>query len=156
MVDTIVGEEDQEAVQMILGRCGISALRDGDRIIGFRDKQGVRGGFLCERYTGPGGSIHVHWAGRDKHWLKGYMLTLVGMYVFDQLSCEIMYGEVRAKDEAVRKIDEKLGFDPVARLAGYFPNDDLIIYEVRKNDFTWLPDEFKDQGEVDGRERRSA
>lgn len=145
-METIVDETDADATSMVLGNCGITDLRKGDRIIGFRDKNGIRGAFLIERYTGEGGSVHVHWAGRDKNWLKKYMLTLVSMYVFDQLQCKRMYGEVRAKDSAVRAIDEKLGFKQIAVMKGYYPNDDLIVYEALKEDFPWLPPEFKENG----------
>ena len=144
MVESIVGEEDADARAMVAEKCGVRELPPGARIIAFRDKHGVRGVFLFERYTGVNGSIHAHWAGRDPMWLKGYMLTLVFMYAFDQLGCRKIFGEVKAKDARVRRIDEKLGFREVARLEGYFPEDDLIVYELNKQDCVFLPDEFKE------------
>lgn len=154
-VEAIITETDEDAVAMVVERLGLSALHPSGRILGFRDKEGIRGAFYFERYTGPGGSIHAHWVGRDKHWLKGYMLTLAFMYAYDQLGCRIIFGEVRAKSAQTRAIDEKLGFREVARLEGYYPGDDLILYMMRKEDCVWLPDEFKEET-PDGRERRSA
>jgi len=154
-VETIVDETDADAAEMVVTRLGLSALHPTARILGFRDRDGIRGAFYFERYTGPGGSIHAHWVGRDRHWLKGYMLTLAFMYVYDQLGCEIIYGEVKSKSVATRIIDEKLGFREVARLEGYYPGDDLILYALRKQDCIWLPDEFKEET-PDGEGRRAA
>lgn len=154
-IETIVGEDDEDAARMVVERLGLSALHPTARIIGFRDKKGIRGAFYLERYTGVKGSIHAHWVGRDPGWLKGYMLTLVFMYCYDQLGCEIVYGEVKSKSTATRAIDEKLGFREVARLEGYYPGDDLILYSLHKRDCTWLPDEFKEET-PDGEGRRSA
>lgn len=144
MVETIVGEEDVDAQNMAAEKCGIVHLPVGSRIIGFRDRDGIRGIFVFERYTGVNGSIVAHWAGRDARWIKPYMLTLGFMYIFDQLQCRKVYAEVKASLDSVRKVDEKLGFKQVARLPNYYPDDDLIIYVIDKQECVWLPDEFKE------------
>lgn len=153
--ETIVDETDEDAADMVVRGFGMSALHPTGRILGFRDQEGIRGAFYFERYTGPGGSIHIHWIGRDAHWLKGYMLTIAATYVYEQLKCRIAYGEVRAKLTAVRTLDERLGFREIARLEGYYPADDMILYELRKEDCAWLPDMYKEEI-PDGRERRTA
>jgi len=144
MVETIVNEDDEEAVAMLLEGLGMVELPSQARVIGFRDKDGMRGAFLFERYTGVNGSIHAHWTGR-KGWLKGYMLTLAFMYAFDQLKCRKIFGEVHGKAKNTQKLDKKLGFREVARLEGYYTSDDLIIYELKKQDCAWLPAEFKEE-----------
>lgn len=144
-VESLVDETDAEVVAMALRRLGLSALHPAGRIIGFRDKEGVRGAFYFERYTGAGGSITAHWFGRDKHWLKGYMLTCAFSYAYVQLQCRVVFGEVRAKSTAIRAIDERLGFRVMARLEGYYPDDDMLLYALRKEDCMWLPDGLKEE-----------
>ena len=144
-VETIVDETDPDAATMVIERLGLSGLHPTARIIAFRDREGIRGAFYFERYTGPGGSVHAHWCGRDARWLKGYMLTLAFMYAYDQLRCQIIFGEVKAKSAQTRAIDEKLGFKEITRLVGYYPGDDLILYSLHKQDCVWLPDEFKEE-----------
>jgi hypothetical protein len=137
MPETIVDEADEEAVRLLVGN---SALPTTGRVMAFRDAQGIRGAFLFEKYTGVGGSIHVHWAGRDGHWLKKYMLNLVAMYMFESLQCQISYGLVPAKATNVLDIDYRLGFREVYRLKGFYPEDDLVILQMRKEECIWLPE----------------
>ena len=94
---------------------------------------------MFERYTGAGGSITMHWAGRDRRWLRLGMLEMCAHYVFEQLGCEKALGEVPEKDLAVRAIDEKGGFEQVAVVPGYFPNDNLVIYELTRCKCRFLP-----------------
>lgn len=141
----LVGIEDMEARSFMRVGLGIKELPAGGTIMAFRDEDGIMGGWLFERYTGPGGSVFIHWAGRPgKSWMRRYMLTMVAMYVFDQLKCAQALGEVKSTDEYVRKVDEKLGFEEVAVVPAYFPDADLVLYRLRKSDCRWLPDEFKE------------
>lgn len=151
MVETIVDETDEDAARLIIGQAGLGGLPPLGRIMAFRDRDGIRGGFLFERYTGEGGSIHVHWAGRDRHWLKKYMLILGFTYMFEQLGCRVVYGDVRAKATGVIDIDYRLGFRAVHRFKGYYPDDDLIVFQMHKNQCKWL----KPEEEQGGRQRES-
>ena len=116
------------------------------QVMGFvDDNDDVVGGFMFERYTGVTGSVHAHWAGSpDRPWMTRNVLSLVAIYVFDQLECHIMYGEVRASDTVVRKMDERLGFVETAVLPAYFPDDDLIIYSMTKQQCRFLPTAYKE------------
>lgn len=143
--EKIVDENDAEMREFLLRKLGLSQMPAGGRILGFKTDTGPVVGWLFERYTGPGGAVHTHWAGRKHFFLKRYMLTLVAMYVFDQMKCEVVVGEVPASDLYVRSADEKLGFKEVATIKGYFPGDDLVIYTMTRDACRFLPDEFKTQ-----------
>lgn len=115
------------------------------QVMGFVDDGGaIAAGFMFERYTGVTGSVHVHWAIAEGVGLTRGMLQLVAIYVYDQLGVDIMYGEVRASEQNVRDIDERLGFVETATLPAYFPDDDLIIYSMTKRQCRWLPSEYKE------------
>jgi len=114
-------------------------IPDTATFIAFKDEHGVVGGWVFERYTGVGGAVFSHWAGRDARWLKRWMLRIAAAYVFVQLGVSRVYGECAAKDIRVRRIDERLGFIEIATLPGYFPDDDLVIYEMQLEDCKWLP-----------------
>jgi len=105
----------------------------------FTDHAGIVGGWVFDRYTGVGGSVHAHWAGRERGWLTNKMLKLAAAYIFTQLGCTRVYGEVEAKNTYVRRIDKRLGFEQIAVLPGYFPNDDLVLYELTKARCRWAP-----------------
>lgn len=138
-------EMDDMVREYVQLKTGVHTPLGPVRVMGFVDEEGILGGFMFERYTGVTGSVHVHWAGRGPGWLKRTMLKLVAIYVYDQLKVDIMYGEVRASDEAVRSIDRRLGFVETAVLHGYFPGDDLIVYSMTKDQCRWLPDEYKER-----------
>lgn len=130
--------------EFVQTRTGVATPLGPVQVLGFVDDEGILGGFMFERYTGVTGSVHVHWAGRDKKWLNRTMLQLVSIYVYGQLGCHVLFGEVRASDTDVRSIDERLGFVETATIPGYFPNDDLIIYSMTKHQCRWLPAEYKE------------
>lgn len=116
------------------------------QVMGWVDDDGeVIGGWMFERYTGVTGSVHAHWAGpTDKNWLTRGMLSLVAIYLFDQLKVSVIYAEVRGSDSYVRKLDERLGFVQQATLPAYFPDDELVIYSMTKQQCRFLPKEYKE------------
>ena len=121
-------------------KLGVQRVPDTAVYLTFADDEGILGGWMFERYTGRGGALYAHWAGRDRRWLRRDMLRMAASYIFDQLECERVYGEVAASDTEVRRLDEKLGFVQVAVLHGYFPDDDMVIYELTKCNCRWLTD----------------
>lgn len=149
MAETMVDHTDLSVQQYMVQKMGLTAFPAAATVLGFRDNDGILGGWLFERYTGEGGSIFAHWAGRHPKWLKRYMLQMAAIYIFDQLRCERCYGEVRAKALTVRYINQKLGFKEKAVLNGYYPGDDMILLEMTRQDCVWLPAAFKES--YDGR-----
>ena len=138
-------ERNTEVQAWVQARTGAYSPQGSVSVMGFLGKDDqIVAGWMFERYTGPGGSVYTHWAGEGKRWLTRDVLSLVAIYVFGQLDADNVFGEVRKSDKAVRAIDEKLGFRKVAELTGYFPDDDLIVYRMQKNDCRWLPQDYKE------------
>lgn len=138
----------------VMIRTGLSVPASATQVLGFIDpnKEELVGAFMFERYTGRGGSAYLHWAAADgnRRWLNRTVLALVAHYAFEQLGVTRVFGEVRASDSYVRRIDERLGFKEVAILPGYFPDDDLAVYCITKQECTWLPAENEESS--DGQE----
>lgn len=137
----------------VMIKTGLSAPASATQVLGFinAEKEELAGAFMFERYTGVGGSAYLHWAaGDDRRWLNRTVMNIVAVYAFVQLGVERVFGEVRASDTYVRKIDERLGFKEMAILPGYFPDDDLVVYSITKQECRWLPDEYKES--PDGQE----
>lgn len=157
MIELAGPDDDLPLRQFFAQKTGVDTTTERSRVLGFKDSTSgeILGVWLFERYTGVTGSVHSHWAGKDGPWLTKDMLTLVAVYVFDQLGCSRVYGEVAASDTYVRKVNEKLGFREVAVLHGYFPDDDLVIYSLEKRDCRWLPAGFKEvaDGQAETAER---
>lgn len=133
--------------EFVQTRVGVHTPLGPVQVMGFLDDEShnIVGGFMFERYTGVTGSVHAHWAGSEnRRWLTRNILQLVTVYVFDQLQCDVMFGEVRRSDKYVRKIDERIGFEKVAVLPAYFPDDDLVIYSMTKQQCRFLPEEYKE------------
>jgi len=131
--------QDRAAAKEFFDRVLSTTMPDTAEYLAFADSHGVIGGWVFERYTGVGGSVFSHWAGRSATWLTRRMLRMSALYVFDQLGCERVYGEVPASDTRVRRIDERLGFKEIATLHGCFPHDDLVLYEMTRVNCRWLP-----------------
>lgn len=136
----------KDVVEYVQERTGVYTPLGPVQVMGFvNEDEEIVGGFMFERYTGVTGSVHTHWAGnRDQPWLSGNILKLVSIYVYDQLGCDVMFGEVRRSDKYVRRIDERIGFEKVAVLPAYFPDDDLVVYSMTKRQCRFLPDEYKE------------
>jgi RimJ/RimL family protein N-acetyltransferase len=139
-------ERSDEVRRYVQERAGVSTPPGPTQVLGFMDSKTkeIIGGFMFEKYTGDRGSVHTHWAGERGRWLTMGVLNMVMIYIFDQLGCDRVFGEVRASDKSVRKIDEKIGFKQVATLPGYFPDDDLVIYCLTKQECRYLPEVFKE------------
>jgi RimJ/RimL family protein N-acetyltransferase len=137
---------DPEVREMFKRKLGLTHLPAGATYIAYRDDEGVTGGWMFERYTGPGGSVCAHWAAnKEGRWLTKQMLNMAALYVFGQLRCKFIMGEVAASDEYVRRVDERLGFEEHATIRGYFPDDDLVIYRLDRNRCRWLPAEYRQE-----------
>lgn len=138
-------EPDEEALEdFCIYHLGLPKVPHECTFLAFRkdDQDHVSVGAMFERYTGEGGSVTAHWASEGGY-VPRDVLTMAFLYVFDQLGCARMIGEVRASDAHVRRVDEKLGMKEVAVIPGYFPDDDLVIYELKREDCKFLTDEVR-------------
>lgn len=96
----------------------------------------LRGGVIFNNYTGA--SINLHVWGRDAGWADRDMLWITFHYPFIQLRCRKVFGQVPANNTAALDFDLKLGFKIEARIHDVFPDEDLIVVAMKREDCRWL------------------
>jgi hypothetical protein len=96
----------------------------------------LMGGVLYQRYTGA--SIGLHVASFDPLWVNRDMLWVCFHYPFVQLGCKKMFGEVPESNSKALEFDLKLGFKEEARIKDVFPDGDLIVLSMVREDCRWL------------------
>jgi hypothetical protein len=111
------------------------------------------GGVIYQGFNGAGGSITMHVAGFDPHWINRDMLWACFHYPFVQLKVRSIFGQTPAKNKKALEFNRKLGFTEVYRVDEFFPNDDMIVFRMRAEECRWL--KIKPRTEVDGEERAS-
>ena len=149
MIELLPEAREQEAIDLVVRRVGLFSPRSKLKALGFMDSETeeLMGAWLFERYTGINGSVFAHWANAVGHrFVTRSNLHLVAHYIFSQLQCQQVLGEVRASDDYVRKMNERLGFKKVAEIPGYFSGDDLVIYRMTRAECSWIPQELKETG----------
>lgn len=96
------------------------------------------GGIVYENYTGKGGSILVHIASTSRHWINKDMLFIMFDYPFVQLDCKQAFAQVKASNEDCLKFCRSIGWQEVITLEGVFPDDDMILLRLRREDCRFL------------------
>lgn len=133
----LCAQDDPEMLDMFRAQLDIEHLPAGATFIATRD-----GGWMMERWTGPGGVVHLHWAAPPAsrgRWMTRTLLRMVASYIFDQLECSAVIGEAPANNAYVCGLNERVGFKRYARIEGYFPDGDLVIYRMLKDECRWIP-----------------
>lgn len=128
--------------------CGCKFNPPDDQVIS-RETYGIlRGGAIYTDYRGA--SIVGHLGGFDKHWGSRDLLWIGFDYPFNQLGCSKIIGLVPSMFESALALELKLGFNYVTRIPGVFPDGDLIVLEMLKEDCRWL--NLKPRGYISGRQ----
>lgn len=140
------------AQRWLCTKAGVRLWPDQSTNLSFWDDKGLMGGFLFERYTGVGGSMHVHFAGR-RGWISRRVLKICAIYAYHQAEVAVLIGLVRSTDVETQKIDERIGFRRVGVIPNYFPDSDMIVYQMTREECRWLP---KNMEKGNGQEVRSA
>lgn len=96
------------------------------------------GGVIYENWTGEGGSIEVHIASFTKHWLNRDMLFAIFDYPFRQLDCKQAFARVKAKNEPCLRFCKSVGWEQIFRLEGVFPDDDMILLRLKRDECRFL------------------
>ena len=94
------------------------------------------GGVLFQNYTGS--SIGVHVSGFADHWINRDMLWVCFHYPFVQLGCSKIFGQVPSTNSKALEFDLNLGFKEVARIEDVFPDGDLIVLAMKREECRWL------------------
>jgi len=100
------------------------------------------GGVIYKDYTGS--SVFMHQAGFDKAWINRDMLWVCFDYPFNQLGYSVVFGAVSSTNPHAFDINRRLGFSVEAVLKDGYPDDDMLIMAMRKDQCRWLA--LKPQG----------
>ena len=94
------------------------------------------GGVTYTAYTGTSMGLHV--AGFRPDWVCRDMIWVCFNYPFEQLGCSKLFGQVPASNLKALEFDLKLGFIEEARIKDVFPDGDLIVLAMKREDCRWL------------------
>lgn len=94
------------------------------------------GGSVYENYTGR--SIAMHTAGFVPKWISRDLLWVSFHYPFIQLDCEYIFGQVPAHNLKALAFDLKLGFKEIVRIEGVFPEGDVIVMRMHRDECRYL------------------
>ena len=87
-------------------------------------------------YTGA--SINIHIAGFDPRWGDRDLVWVGFDYPFNQLGCKKVIGQVPSYNDLALEFDLKLGFKIEAVIKDVFPNGDLFVVSMLKEDCRFL------------------
>lgn len=104
----------------------IARVRDGELL----------GGVTYTGYTGA--SIGMHVAGFADDWINRDLLWVCFHYPFAQLNVSKVIGQVPAHNTKALDFDLKLGFKVEARVPDVFPEGDLLVLGMYREDCRWL------------------
>lgn len=107
------------------------------------------GGVIYEGYTGENGSVTCHVAGFDPHWVNRDMLWICFDYPFNKMKVRYMFGQVPSKNQEALEFDLNLGFKIVTIIEGAYPDDDMVLLRMGREDCRFL--NIRPRGVLDGR-----
>ena len=109
-----------------------------DQCIARVEKGEVYGGVTYNGYTGRGGSINIHMTGFRPHWVNKDLLWVSFHYPFIQLGVRKIFGQVGMHLPKVIKFDLQLGFKIEAIIKDAYPQGDMALLSMYKDDCKWL------------------
>lgn len=107
-----------------------------DVVISRVEDDQLYGGVIFTAFTGA--SIGIHMAGFTKHWVNLDMLWVAFDYPFNQLKVKTIFGQLPSCNLKALEVDLRLGFKEVTRIPDVFPDGDLVVVAMRKEDCRWL------------------
>jgi hypothetical protein len=96
----------------------------------------VLGGVIYDGFTG--GNIFMHQAGFDRRWLRGNMLWIVFDYPFNQLHVRKVAGTINSNNQELLDFNVRLGFKEEARIRNAYPNGDMLVLTMAREECRWL------------------
>jgi RimJ/RimL family protein N-acetyltransferase len=107
-----------------------------DIVISRAVKGKLLGGCLYQNYTGR--SISIHIGSLTPRWISRDLLWLCFHYPYVQLGCEYIFGQVPAHNSKALAFDLKIGFKEIARIEGVFPEGDLVVVRMHRDECRYL------------------
>lgn len=115
---------------------GVIFNPEADVIISRLSNEELVGGVLYNGYTRA--SINMHVAAFSPRWGSRDMLWVCFDYPFNQLGCKKVFGQVPSKNEHALEFNLKLGFKIETLIPDVFPEDDLLVVSMVREDCRWL------------------
>lgn len=140
--------------RVIAEAAGTAFNPEVDRCIARVENWELWGGVVYQNFTGA--SIGIHVAAFRDDWINKDMLWVTFHYPFVQLGCKKLFGQVPASNRKALEFDLKLGFKIEATIADVFPDGDLIVVSMHRDDCRWLKvrptglKELRDGWQVEG------
>lgn len=94
------------------------------------------GGVIFGQYTGS--SMAIHMAGFRQNWCNRDMVWVAFHYPFVQLGVTKLFGQVGLHRPEVIKIDLQLGFKQEAIIKDVYPEGDMMLLSMYRDDCKWL------------------
>lgn len=107
-----------------------------DKCVARVEKGELWGGVVYSAYTGA--SICIHMAGFRPRWANKDMLWVAFHYPFEQLGVKKIFGQVGVHRPEVLKIDLQMGFKPEAVIKDVYPEGDMMLLSMYREDCRWL------------------
>jgi len=98
----------------------------------------LQGGVVFENWTGEGGTCLAHVAGFNPHWLDRDFMFIMFDYPFKQLDCRSVFVQVASKNDKSLHFTKSIGFVECARIEDVFPDDDMILLRLKRDDCRFL------------------
>jgi RimJ/RimL family protein N-acetyltransferase len=115
---------------------GVIFNPEADIVISRLSNGELAGGVLYNGYTRA--SINMHVAAFSPRWGSRDMLWVCFDYPFNQLGCKKVFGQVPSKNEHALEFNLKLGFKIETLIPDVFPEDDLLVVSMVREDCRWL------------------
>lgn len=130
--------DNEDHGHQVMGAIGSSFTPVTMKVIS-RSENGIfRGGVVYENWTGKGGSVVIHIGSTDKHWINRDMLWVMFDYPFNQLEVNQAFAQVASKNEECLRFSKSVGWKEVIRLDAVFPDDDMILLRLRREECRFL------------------
>lgn len=113
----------------------------GREVVGLVRGQEVLGGVVFEDYTTVCMTCHIALA--NEHVPIRRLLTGAAHYAYNQMGVNKLVGMVRSSNLPALKFDLRIGFRPEAVLKDVFPDGDLVVLSMTRDECKFLPRERK-------------
>jgi len=110
---------------------------EGREVIGLVKDDEVLAGVVFEDYTGAAMAVHIA-VSHENVPLRKFLIA-VADYAFNQMAVDKLIGLVPSTNTPALGFDLRLGFKPEAVIKGVYPDGDLVILSLTKEDCRFLP-----------------
>jgi RimJ/RimL family protein N-acetyltransferase len=118
-----------------------------DRVIARVRDGKLLGGVVFDHYNEA--SICIHTASFAPLWVNRDLLWATFHYPFVQLGVKKLFGQVNESNAASIKFVSSVGFTVEARIKDVFPDGDLLLFSMYREDCRWL--DLKPRGVIANR-----